>query len=301
MGVAMFARRFGFACVLAASLAACQPAQNGDPASIAPAATAGNAPTNSTSAMSATAGTAAPAAASASTTGEHAATRRYKIDIGYPRLSTDEAPLGKMLHRIAANARRDFMQALPDPKLFPEFADRQMQLLIDFKIAARTPDFVSVRETGMQDTGGAHPIPIDATIVYDAQARRTVTLDDLFSDADTARKALADYARAGLTKKIMAQAPRPGEGSPEAIAEWKTSAQKMIDDGTRPTQQNFANFIVRAPDNPLHPSPGLVLIFPPYQVAAYVYGTQTVSVPITAFAQYLKPQYRNAFGVPVAN
>ena len=285
----MSAQRVWIVCVLVLLLAACQSEQTESAPNASTAA--------ATSPGSASAGVpAAPIAAS--TSGEHADTKRYKIDIEYPALSADEAPLGLMLRKIAATAKQEFMQSLPDPKQFPEFADRQMQLLIDFKIAARARDFISVRETGMQDTGGAHPIPIDSAIVYDVQAHRTVTLDDLFDDADAARKALSDYARTELTNKIMAQAPKPGEGSPEAIREWKFNAQKMIDDGTQPTEQNFANFVVRADAHPTYPSPVLTLIFPPYQVAAYVYGTQMVDVPTATFAQYLKPQYRDAFITP---
>jgi hypothetical protein len=227
--------------------------------------------------------------------GEHLATSRYRIDITYPRLDHEEAPLTAMLHRIAGAAKQDFLRALPDPKIFPEFADRQLQLRIDFKIAARTGAFTSVRESGFQDTGGAHPAPIDAAIVYDTQAQRSIPLDDLFAQPDAARRALADFVRAAITEKMMAQAPKPGEGSPRAVNEWKASAKQIVEQGTQPTSQNFANYIVRASAQPGDPSPGLTLIFPPYQVAAYVYGTQVVDVPARVFATYLKPQYRSAF------
>jgi len=232
---------------------------------------------------------------------EHIRTPRYRIDVIYPRLPAREAGLAKALKQIAEASKHNFLRALPDPATFPEFAGRTLQLRMDFKLAARTSTFTSVRETGFQDSGGAHPTPIDAAIVYDIRAHRTITLDDLFTNPDAARRALADYARAELTKEIMAQAPKPSEGSPEAVKEWKVNAKQMIDEGTRPTPQNFANFIVRATDNPLDPSPGLQLIFPPYQVAAYVYGTQTVFAPTAVFAQLLKPQYRNAFGIPIVN
>lgn len=240
------------------------------------------------------------AAGSAALPDDHAETKRYKIEINYPPLAA-QVPLSTALHKTVEDAKRDFMQGLPDPKQLPEFADRQLQLLIDFKIAAQTNTFVSVRETGMSDTGGAHPLPIDATFVYDAQARRVITLDDLFVDPIAARAKLADYARAALMKSMMAQAPKPGEGSPEAITEWNTNTKQMIDDGTKPTAENFANFIVRAGMQSDAGSPGLTLIFPPYQVAAYVYGTQTVDVPAAVFLPYLKFQYRNAFGMTIAN
>ncbi|MEO6968001.1 MAG: DUF3298 domain-containing protein [Rhodanobacteraceae bacterium] len=233
--------------------------------------------------------------------GDHASTRRYKIAIDYPVLSATQAPLASALRRTGEDAKREFMQALPDPKQFPEFADRQLQLLIDFKIVARANDFISVREAGMSDTGGAHPLPIDASFVYDTRSQHVIALDDLFANPDAACRQLAQFARAAVTKKMLAQTPKPGEGSPEAIKEWMANTRQMIDDGTKPSTDNFSNFVVRAAPNAADPSPGLTLIFRPYQVAAYVYGTQTVDVPTAVFGQYLNPQYRNAFGEVVVN
>jgi hypothetical protein len=54
-------------------------------------------------------------------------------------------------------------------------------------------------------------------------------------------------------------------------------------------------FVVRAGSTSDAPSPGLALIFPPYQVAPYVFGTQTVDVPAGVFAKFLKPAYASAF------
>lgn len=227
--------------------------------------------------------------------GDHAITKRYKVDITYPPLTPQEAPLADALRKTAAEAKQEFLQGLPDPKQFPEFADRQLQLLIDFKLAARTNAFVSVREQGMSDTGGAHPLPIDASFVYDIRAHRVIALDDLFSDPATARVKLADFAREALMKKLMTQAPKPGEGSPQAIREWKQNMRKMIDDGTQPTVANFSGFVVRAGSQKNMTGPGITLIFSPYQVAPYVFGTQTVDVPTRVFSAWLKPQYRNTF------
>ena len=274
-------RRMAFVLTAAAALAlaGCQGAPNAGPAS-AQIAESGNVP-----------------APGGDARGEHVATPRYRVDIRYPALGRGEAPLSAMLHRIAKAARQDFLRGLPDPKVFPEFADRQLQLQIDFKVDARSAHFISVRETGFQDTGGAHPAPIDAAIVYDTHARRTLPLDDLFAQPDAARAALADFARAELLKKMLAQAPGPNAGGPQAIADWKAHVKQMVAQGTEPTPQNFANFVVRAGPRPGDPSPGLTLIFPPYQVAAYVYGTQVAAVPARIFAAYLKPQYRSAFDV----
>jgi hypothetical protein len=227
--------------------------------------------------------------------GDHAVTRHYKIAIALPTLPADEKPLADALRITADNAKRDFIQALPDPQTLPEFANRRFDLVLDFKVVAQTAAFTSVRETGSSDTGGAHPIPVDASFVFDRKAGKLMSLDDLFSDPDAARRALANFAHDTLLKKFMANAPKPGEGTPDAIREWKANTVQMLDDGTRPTTVNYSVFVVRAGATSDAPSAGLTLIFPPYQVAPYVYGTQVVDVPAGVFAKFLKPAYAADF------
>ena len=239
-----------------------------------------------------------PAPASASTAplpGDHAATRHYRIAISLPTLAPNEKPLADALRATADNAKREFIDALPDPKQMPEFAHRQFELRLAFKLAADTPAFTSVRETGMQDTGGAHPVPVEAAFVFDRKAGKLIALDDLFTDPDAARTALANFAHDTLLKQFMAKAPKPGEASPAALREWKTNMTQMLGDGTKPTTVNYSVFVVRAGATPDAPSPGLTLIFPPYQVAPYVYGTQVVDVPASVFAKFLKPAYQGDF------
>jgi hypothetical protein len=239
-----------------------------------------------------------PAPANASTAdlpGDHADTRQYKIAIDLPTLPANEKPLADALRATVDHAKRDFLDALPDPKQLSELADRQFEMRLRFNVATNTPAFTSVRETGMQDTGGAHPIPVEAAFVFDRKAGKLITLDDLFTHPDAARTALANFAHDTLLKRLMAHAPKPGEGSPQAIREWKTNMTQMLGTGTRPTSTNYSVFVVRAGTAPDAASPGLTLVFPPYQVAAYVYGTQTVDVPASVFAKFLKPGYAGAF------
>ncbi|HJP98749.1 MAG TPA: RsiV family protein [Rhodanobacteraceae bacterium] len=228
--------------------------------------------------------------------GDHAVTRHYRISVTLPTLPADEQPLADALRTTADNGKREFLEALPDPTQFPEFAGRRFELLLKFRVAANTRAFTSVRETGLQDTGGAHPAPVEAAFVFDRHARKLVTLDDLFAEPDGARKALANFARDTLLKRFMANAPEPGDGSSaQAIRGWKSGMLQMLNDGTQPTTVNYSLFVVRAGEDEDAPSPGITLVFPPYQVAAYVYGRQTVEVPAAVFAKFLKPQYRSDF------
>lgn len=281
-------------CVLAVTglLAGCQPSPPSASSSPAIASSGAAVP-----ARPGAAGASVPARAAATATppGDHATTPHYKIAVDLPTLPSEEAPLAAALRATADHAKREFLAALPDPVQLPEFADRQFDLFLEFKVAARTPAFTSVLETGGEDTGGAHPIPIVATFVFDRDAGRMLTLDELFADPGAARNALAAFARAALEKQLMADAPKPGEGSPEALREWKTNLLSMLRDGTQPTAANYAQFVVRAGGDAGAPSPGLTLVFPPYQVAAYVYGTRMVDVPAHVFAEFLAPAYAAAF------
>jgi hypothetical protein len=279
--------------VLALAVAAMTACQQQPAANQAPAPTA----SPSVPVIAAPASTPAPAG-TAPVPGDHAMTRHYRIAITMPHLPADENPLADALRTTADNAKRDFIQALPDPQALPEFANRRFELILDFKVVARTAAFTSVRETGSSDTGGAHPIPVEASFVFDRKAGRLVTLDDLFADPAAARRTLANFAHDTLLKKFMANAPKPGEGSRDAIREWKANTLQMLNEGTQPTSVNYSVFAVRAGSTEGAPSPGLTLIFPPYQVAPYVYGSQAVDVPSSVFTKFLKPAYSGDFMKP---
>lgn len=255
-------------------------------------------PSSSAGAASAAApGTAAPA--HAATVADHGlppdqvSTSRYRIDIRYPALPASAVTLQRQLHATGTAAKREFMRGLPDPDRFPEFADRQLTLKIDFTIAARMPRFISVREQGMADTGGAHPMPVDASFVYDTRADKVLALADLFTQPDDVRRRLSELARKQLETSLLAKVPGGARTSAEARREWVDNMRGMIHDGTTPSAENFSQFVVLggAGDR----ASGLQLIFSPYQVAPYVYGSQTVDVPVEAFADLLKPAYRDAF------
>jgi hypothetical protein len=274
----------------ALALAACQQPSGNPPTSAAGYSTAGKG--------SSTAPVIAAPPASAGTTslpGDHATTAQYKIAISIPSLPATAKPLADALRATADDAKRQFLQALPDPDEHSSSPHRQLELHLEFTVAARTAAFTSVREIGNVDTGGAHPAPVEGSFVFDHGANRVITLADLFTQPDGARKALADFAHATLAKRLLANAPAPSDASRAANREWKTNMQQMLDYGTQPTSVNFALFVVRAGASNAAASPGLTLVFPPYQVAPYSAGTQTVDVPASVFAAFLKPIYRSDF------
>lgn len=217
-------------------------------------------------------------------------TPRYKIDISYPLLPESAATLAAALQQTGSSAKQAFLQGLPDPDEQPQYANRQLQFKLDFSVVARSPRFISVREKGWADTGGAHPIPVDAALVYDRQADQLVALGDLFTNPQQARERLAQYARDMLQQRLLADVPT--DASAKARQEWLTNMGNMIAQGTAPTADNYRSFIVLTANDA---ATGLRLVFSAYQVAPYVFGAQMVDVPVAVFASLLKPQYRSAF------
>lgn len=274
--------------VAALALAACQ-----QPSGNPPAASGLTAPDASASAPVIS----APPAATGTVAlpGDHATTAQYKIAINMPRLQAAAKPLADALRATADDAKREFLQGLPDPGADAGAPASQLTLQLDFTTAAETAAFTSVRETGDVDTGGAHPAPVEGTFVYDRKARRMVTLDDLFAQPDAARQALAAFARGVLARRLLSDMQKPGGASASEVRNWYTNMQQMLDYGTKPSKVNFSLFVVRAGASVDAPSPGLTLVFPPYQVAPYAAGTQTVDVPASVFARFLTPGYRGAF------
>jgi len=222
--------------------------------------------------------------------GDHAKTGSYTVDISYPPLSPEAGALTRELHAHGEAAKRDMMQVVHAAP-----ADHPVRLAIVFEVASRTPRFLSVREKGYLDTGGVHPRPLIGTFVFDMRDKKVLALDDLFTDPAGTRAKLADFARQALYAKLLDKVPGGAKTPPKARAEWQANMRGMIDPGTAPTPANFSHFLINS--GSLDRSMSLTLVFPPYQVAPYVYGVQTVDVPLKLFAADLKPEYRSAFGL----
>lgn len=275
-------RRAAVPALLAVFLASC--GGQGDP---------DKAPTAAVSA-SAVASSMSPAVVGSSRLpGDQVDTERYKIDISYPELAASAAPLADALHAYSRHSKRELMHSLPDAGAAPDGMPRQRFLGLHFSIVSRLPTLVSVRGQGDLYSGGAHPLPLETSLVYDTRSNALLGIEDLFAEPAAALDALSAYVRQALLQQMQADAPDRDEASPQARRQWLDNMQAMIASGTAPEAQNFSEFVVLAGADE-HAS-GLMLIFPPYQVMPYVYGTQTVTVPTAVFAPWLKPAYREVF------
>jgi hypothetical protein len=228
------------------------------------------------------AATTAPArAASDAKDSETGTGNLYTLEVDAPELNPAWAPLKAALDDYVARQKHVFLEGLEDPAARREARQMPWDLNLEIAVAAHTDRFVNVQVDGSSFTGGAHPLPIVDSFTYDAQAQRLIALDDLFTDPKAAEAAFAVEARRQLLTELDAP-DNPLASDPELIRE-----------GTEPGKQHYRVFgLMTGDDGKVH---GLSFTFPPYQVAAYAAGTQTLNVPTTVFEALLKPEYRDAF------
>lgn len=133
-----------------------------------------------------------------------------------------------------------------------------------------SPELLSVIFIEDEYLGGPHPETMYTTFTFDLVNERQLLWPDLLAD--------------GMTLDAIAAIVQP------KLAETLTEMTdpEWLATGTAPTPENYANFALTAD--------GLLILFPPYQVAAYAAGPQQITLPYSDLAGILKPDYLGARG-----
>lgn len=144
---------------------------------------------------------------------------------------------------------------------------RKESLQIQYLIAS-SRHTVSYIFTIYEDTLGAHPNGFFKTLTFDTTTGAQLSLGDIFTPSSDYLGFLSTQSRGKLPDIIGKDLADIG----------------YIKDGTTPDEKNFENFFFDNAD--------FVILFPPYQVAAYAAGPQTLRLPISQLTNLLKPNYR---------
>jgi hypothetical protein len=144
---------------------------------------------------------------------------------------------------------------------------RREKLQIVYMIASSSRT-VSYIDTVYMDTLGAHGNTFFTTFTFDTKSGALLALGDAFLPGTRYLDTLSAIARAKL---------------PEIIGKDLVDTS-MLNDGTTPKDENFSKFFFDNKD--------FVILFAPYQVAAYAAGPQTLRIPRSELANVLKPEYR---------
>ncbi len=142
---------------------------------------------------------------------------------------------------------------------------------VDYSIEYADEDLISINFGEETFTGGAHPNHGTFTLTYDLKAGREITLADLFKPGSKYLAAIADYSLRDLRSR---KDPETGENM--------GIAQDVWEEGAKPTAANYSNWNIT--------KKGLMLTFPPYQVAAYALGPQTVIVPVSELKDVVRAE-----------
>lgn len=192
-------------------------------------------------------------------------TDTYEIETHYAT-TTPLIAVSASADATAAVAMRRFVEdTVAEFKTF-DASDQKLMLQIVYLIASgeRTISYIY---TVNQYSGGAHGTTYFRTFTFDTVTGAELVLADFFLPGSEYLARLSAESRAKLP----------------AIIGDATDAQTVAA-GTTAAAGNFANFFIGGAT--------MGILFPPYQVAAYAAGPQTLPVPLADLADILKPEYR---------
>ncbi len=147
--------------------------------------------------------------------------------------------------------------------------------------------YVSIVRDDYLDGLGAHPNTLINTILWDAEAKKAISVRPLFketADGGPTLRALAKAIRAALAAKKKSREIEVKD--PDTDDNLSSVKPKLFDIGA----------LALAPSTTAGKSAGLIAYFSPYAVGAYAEGSYTVFVPFTEFARFLSPAGMVLFG-----
>ncbi len=187
------------------------------------------------------------------------------IAITYPLEFVDDEFADITLTEFLNASRRDFLTNYSDYGLeFNSFGN--WELNITYTIYQYSEDIISIQFDIYEYSGGAHGLSYFETFTFDLANQSVLTLGDLFQEEFDPLVTIAPIVQADLEAQL-------GE----------MSDSQWIQDGTGSNINNYGNFVVT--------SDSLILLFPPYQVAAYAAGPQIVEIPLTDLQAILAPPF----------
>lgn len=144
--------------------------------------------------------------------------------------------------------------------------DQKMQFSVAYTIVRNDEQYVSLVLRYGGYTGGAHGYEDIATFTFDRAKGREITLDDVYTPDQLV--AVAARVRPLLISRLARSAQQKEN---EIDAQW-------VNEGTDPSvPENYARFTLSSLSS--QPGEHITFYFGQYQVAAYVFGDQEVTIP----------------------
>jgi len=207
----------------------------------------------------------------------------YDIQARYPVETLLRTSVGQELDTAATDSMRGFVEnTIQRFKESGEFEtltprdieirglDERMYVLSISYTMSLSPKTVSYIFTMYEDTLGAHGNTYFRTFTFDLATGEPLSLSDLFIPSANYLERISEVTRKDLPVILSLKAGAPAD-------------KDMITSGTIPESDSFQNFAIDGDT--------LQIMFPPYQVAAYVFGSVINPIPLSTLSDILKPVY----------
>ncbi len=187
-------------------------------------------------------------------------TPTYIIDIKYPQ-GFAEDKVNAALKQFIEETQKSFLNELSEDEDTPADAPGKTGLNVSYTVLYNAKTALSLRfDVSIYHKGAAHPL--NSVVIQNFLKGDKVALADLFLPQADYLKTIANFCKKAITGK-------------------KISDAKWIQEGTKPSIENYSVWYFT--------DKGLGILFNTYQVAAYVYGDQTVDIPLSIISPLVKP------------
>jgi len=145
--------------------------------------------------------------------------------------------------------------------------------------------YTSIVRSDYVNTGGAHPNSDVNTILWDATAKRRISIRPFFTETADAGPTMMAILKAVIVSLNIEKKKR--DATDTATAEWyKGLEPKLLKIGA----------VTLAPSTESGKSSGLTFHYPPYAVGPYAEGPYVAFVPWETLKSYLTPEGSKIFG-----
>jgi hypothetical protein len=173
------------------------------------------------------------------------------------------------MHRLVYDRLNSFRRHLAEVPAQQLKQEGSCEYAMGATVELQQGDRVSILFEEEFFSGEAHPAHFPHSVLYDFGRGRQLGINEVLRPGGL--KAVSDICSAQLKRSL-------GVGGPNAStdADW-------VKRGAAPTATNYKSFFLTPKS--------LVIVFPEYQVAAYVAGEQRVEIPYSRLRRWLRPGF----------
>lgn len=213
----------------------------------------------------------------------------YEIKISYPEirpLNTDgHREINQALTGFATTLLHEYRKLYRPSGIDREYLDelseaaRTSTLYVDYFVHRFDTHLLSIQfEASTYGAGAAHPNKHFYTKTYALDPVVELDLPDLFKIEESFLEFVSKWCAREIADQIRKDMVLYGNSEHYALDDADVA---MIERGVAPNLENFRHFVLE--------DEVMMLIFQPYQVGPYAWGTRNVRIPYSALTDYVAP------------